>query len=94
MSILDEISKERQRVREALARVDTQREKLTSQLRELEATERVLARYRKAPPARKTASDRSLGHGNKCSCFSAIRRAHAQQDEEISRRQAQLAEHK
>jgi hypothetical protein len=59
MSILDEISKERQRVSEALARVDTQREKLTSQLRELEATERVLARYRKIPPARKTASDRS-----------------------------------
>jgi hypothetical protein len=58
MSILDEISKERQRVSEALARVDTQREKLTSQLGELEATERVLARYSKGPPARRTASDR------------------------------------
>ena len=55
MSILDEISKERQRVSEALARVDTQREKLTSQLGELEATERVLARYSKGSPARKTA---------------------------------------
>ena len=60
MSILDEISKERQRVSEALARVDSQREKLTSQLGELAATERVLVRYSKGPPARKTASDRSL----------------------------------
>jgi hypothetical protein len=34
MSTLDEITKEKQRVSEALARVDAQREKLTSQLRE------------------------------------------------------------
>jgi hypothetical protein len=54
MSTLDEITKEKQRVGEALARVDAQREQLVSQLRELEATERVLARYTKAPPARKT----------------------------------------
>ena len=45
MSTLDEITKEKQRVSEALARVDAQRERLTSQLSELEATERVLARY-------------------------------------------------
>jgi hypothetical protein len=44
MSTLDEITKEKQRVSEALARVDAQREKLTGQLGELEATERVLAR--------------------------------------------------
>ena len=37
MSTLDEITKEKQRVGEALARVDAQREKLTSQLGELEA---------------------------------------------------------
>lgn len=59
MSILDEIPKEKQRVNEALARVDIQREKLTSELGELDATERVLARYSKGPPARKTVSDRS-----------------------------------
>src|SRR5262249_9586702 len=47
MSTLDEITKEKQRVSEALARVDAQRDKLTSQLSELEATERVLARYSK-----------------------------------------------
>jgi hypothetical protein len=44
MATLDEISKERQRVSEALAGVDAQREKLVGQLGELEATERVLAR--------------------------------------------------
>jgi hypothetical protein len=62
MSTLDEITKEKQRVSEALARVDAQREKLTSQLSELEATERVLARYSKgtragrAAPAKTTAA--------------------------------------
>jgi hypothetical protein len=56
MSTLDEINKEKQRVSEALARVDAQREKLTSQLSELEATERVLARYSKGTPARRTVS--------------------------------------
>ena len=61
MSTLDEITKEKERVSEALARVDAQREKLTSQLSELEATERVLARYSKgsragrAAPAKTTA---------------------------------------
>ena len=44
MSTLDEITQEKQRVSEALARVDAQREKLASQLNELDATERVLAR--------------------------------------------------
>jgi len=56
MSALDEITKEKQRVSEALARIDAQREKLTGQLGELEATERVLARYRKDTREKKTAS--------------------------------------
>src|ERR1700740_2293497 len=56
MSTLDEITNEKQRVSEALARVDTQREKLAGQLRELEAAERVLARYSKGMQARQTAS--------------------------------------
>jgi hypothetical protein len=56
MSTLDEITKEKQRIAEALARVDAQREKLTGQLGELEAAERVLARYSKGTPAGKTAS--------------------------------------
>ncbi len=56
MSTLDEITKEKQRIGEALARVEAQREKLTGQLGELEAAERVLARYSKGTPAGKTAS--------------------------------------
>ena len=45
MSTLDEITKEKQQVSEALSRVDAQRERLVSQPRELAAAERVLARY-------------------------------------------------
>jgi hypothetical protein len=56
MATLDEITKEKQRVAEALARVDAQRERLAAQLGELDAAERVLARYTKAPRATKTAS--------------------------------------
>jgi hypothetical protein len=61
MSTLDEITKEKQRVGEALARVDAQREQLVSELRELEATERVLARYTKGPQGRKTSSVKMPG---------------------------------
>src|SRR5947209_19859526 len=56
MSTLDEITKEKERVSEALARIDAQREKLKSQLSELEATERVLARYSKGTRAGRAAS--------------------------------------
>jgi hypothetical protein len=59
MSTLDEITREKQRVSEALARVDAQREKLAGQLAELEATERVLARYSKGPGVRRTAAART-----------------------------------
>ena len=59
MSTLDEITKEKQRISEALARVDMQRDKLASQLGELEATERVLARYSKGTEIKKTTSART-----------------------------------
>ena len=59
MSTLDEITKEKQRIGEALARVDAQRDKLTSQLSELEATERVLARYSKGTQTTTSASTRA-----------------------------------
>ena len=59
MSTLDEITKEKQRISEALARVDEQREKLTGQLAELEATERVLARYSKSTRGTRTTSART-----------------------------------
>jgi hypothetical protein len=57
MSTTDEIIKEKQRVTEALALIDAQRDKLAGQLAELETTERVLARYSKGTRATKTASD-------------------------------------
>ena len=60
MSTLDEITKEKQRVSEALARVDAQRQKLTSQLSELEATERVLARYSKGTRAGRAAPAKTM----------------------------------
>ena len=60
MSTLDEITKEKQRVSEALARVDAQRQKLTSQLSELEATERVPGRHGKGTPGRRTAPARAM----------------------------------
>jgi hypothetical protein len=44
MSTLDEITKEKQRVGEALARIDAQREQLVSQLRELEASAKMPAK--------------------------------------------------
>jgi hypothetical protein len=50
MSTLDEITKEKQRLGEALARVDAQRDKLTSQLTELgrpSVCSRATARERK-----------------------------------------------
>jgi hypothetical protein len=56
MSALDEIIKEKQRVSEGLARIDAQREKLTEQLSELAATERVLARYTKGTRPGRAAS--------------------------------------
>jgi chromosome segregation ATPase len=59
MATLDEITKEKQRLGEALTRVDAQREKLVSQLSELEAAERVLARYGKNMQPAKMASART-----------------------------------
>ena len=56
MSTLDEITKEKQRIGETLTRVDAQREKLVSQLSELEMAERVLARHTKGAQPKRTAS--------------------------------------
>jgi hypothetical protein len=89
MSTLDEIAKEKQRVDEALARVDAQREKLTGQLGELEATERVLARYSKGTRARKAASAKTPTAGGR---FSATTRAPAHCDRKTGWRQAHIAE--
>jgi hypothetical protein len=60
MSILEEIAKEKQRVGEALARLDAQRGKLSSQLSELEATERVVVHYSTGTQAKKMATAKKL----------------------------------
>ena len=77
MSIFDEITKEKQRLGEALARVDAQREKLTSQLNELEATERVLARYSTGTQARKMSSAKMPTTGVKAAAPARLRRRSA-----------------
>ena len=59
MATLDEITREKERVGEALARADAQREKLAHQLNELEAAERVLARYGTDTRAAKRVSART-----------------------------------
>jgi hypothetical protein len=73
MSTLDEITKEKQRISEALARVDMQREKLASQLGELEATERVLARYSKGTQLKQTASARTPSAATKAAAHARRR---------------------
>jgi hypothetical protein len=75
MSTLDEITNEKQRIAEDLARVDAQRGKLTGQLSELEAAERVLARYSKGTPARKTASANTPTTATKAAAAPRPRRA-------------------
>ena len=59
MSTLDEITKEKQRISEALARVNAQHEKLSGQLSELEATERVLARYSNGKQTKRRSSGKA-----------------------------------
>ena len=81
MSTLDEITKERQRIGEALTRVDAQREKLTGQLGELEAAERVLARYSKGTPARKTASAKTPTTATKAAAAPRPRRSRTRAEE-------------
>jgi hypothetical protein len=51
MATLDEISEERQKLSERLARLDADRAKVAQQLEELEIAERVLSRFGMAQPA-------------------------------------------
>src|ERR1700686_3270161 len=61
----------KQRVSEALARIDAQRQKLAGQLGELEATERVLARY-------STGTKRTVSAKSPSSPTKAVAPAHGQ----------------
>jgi hypothetical protein len=67
MATLDEISQEKQKLSERLARIDADRAKVAQQLEELEIAERVLSRFEPAPstdrrrrgqPARPAAPER------------------------------------
>jgi phosphopantothenate synthetase len=49
-TILDQITAEKTKVSERLARLDADRARVTSQLTDLETAERVLTRVNKAPP--------------------------------------------
>ena len=51
MATLDEISEEKQKLSERLARLDADRAKVAQQLEELEIAERVLSRFGMAQPA-------------------------------------------
>ena len=73
MATLDEITKEKQRLGEALTRVDAQREKLVSQLSELETVERVLARYSKGTQPRKISSAKMPTTGAKAAAPARLR---------------------
>ena len=75
MSTVDEITQEKQRISDALARVDAQRDKLASQLSELEAAERVLARYSKGTLARNPASTRTPTTATKAATSARGRRS-------------------
>ena len=86
MSTLDEITKEKQRIGEALARVDAQRQKLTGQLGELEAAERVLARYSKGTPAGKTAAAKTPATATKAAAAPRQRRQRTRAEEPAGRK--------
>jgi len=53
MPTLDEIGREKQRLAERLAKLDTDRAKLAEELNELEVAERVLSRLGKAEPGQR-----------------------------------------
>jgi hypothetical protein len=86
MSTLDEITKEKQRIGEALAHVDAQREKLTGELSELEAAERALARYSKGRPAGKTAAAKTPTTATKAAAAPRQRRRRTRAEEPAGRK--------
>src|SRR5205809_4641420 len=60
-TILDQISAEKTKISERLARLDADRAKIATQLTDLDTAERVLARVSKTPPARRSTSAAAAG---------------------------------
>src|SRR5215472_4358178 len=56
LTILDQISAQKSKVSERLARLDTERATITTRLTDLETAERVLTRVSKTPPTGRTKS--------------------------------------
>jgi hypothetical protein len=71
MSTFDEMTKEKQRISDALARNEIQREKLAGKLGEPDAAERVLARYNKGRRAKKDGFSQDVNRTDKIGDFSA-----------------------
>ena len=92
MSTFDEITKEKQRLGEALARVDAQREKLTSQLNELEGNRACARALQHGHAGEKDVLSQNADHGSEGGGSSQTTRAPAQCDRKISYRQPPLAE--
>ena len=55
-TILDQLSAEKTKISERLARLDTDRAAVATRLTDLETAERVLTRFSKTPPARRSTS--------------------------------------
>ena len=55
-TIMDQISAEKTKVNDRLARLDTERATVATRLTDLETAERVLSRVSKTPPAKRTTS--------------------------------------
>jgi len=63
-TILDQISAEKTKVTERLARLETERATVATRLTDLETAERVLTRVSKTPPARKLTSAAPATNGD------------------------------
>src|SRR5690349_23617880 len=91
MATLDEISKERQRVSEALARRRSARE-ARRPARRIGGDRACAGALQQRPAGKKDGLSQDADRGNKGGCSSAIRRAPAHYARETSWRQAQLTE--
>ena len=56
LTVMNQITAEKTKISERLARLDAEREKIATQPTDLETAERVLSRVSKTPPARRTTS--------------------------------------
>ena len=87
-TILDQISAEKTKISERLARLDTDRAKIATQLTDLETAERVLTRVSWAPPGRKPRAASVVEVRRPC-CARPTRTAAKSSHEQVSGTQTQ-----